>query len=385
MKAVDDRWEEALSFARELVRTESVTGNEAAVAAMVKAKMEELGYDSVFTDECGSVLGRIGDGPVSIMFDSHMDTVAVTDGDEWSHGPFSADIAEGLLWGRGSVDMKGGLAMEIYAAAAARDLGLLEGKTVYVLASIMEEDYAGEQVYRLFTETGLRPDYVVVCEASGLNVANGHNGRALVNVKIHGKSSHASAPELGDNPAYKFAKAAARAERLASELSQDPERGTLALTKLVSDAAGTNSTASLYDFYLDRRTTDIEDEETVAAELSWILEGIDAEWSIPDLHGTTYKGTPITFKNYIPGWSTDRESPLVKEALGAAEEVLGHPVSVTRLGYCTNAVTPAGKFGIPTIVLGAGDISRAHCRDEFCPVSELKAALEIYITLIGRI
>lgn len=384
-KLVEERKGEILAFAQDLVRTRSVTGHEGPVAEKVRERMLALGYGSVVSDSLGSVLGRIGDGPVSILFDGHMDTVDVTDSDKWEHDPFSAVIEDGKLWGRGSVDMKGSLAVAVYAAAIARDLGLTEGKTVYVLASIMEEDYAGEPVYRLLNELGLRPDYAVICEASRLAVSNGHNGRALVNVRIHGRPCHASAPWLGDNPAYKFASAALRAEALAKELGKDPACGTLALTKLVSDAAGTNSTASVIDFYLDRRITSIETEETVAKEMDAIIEGLDGEWSVPDLHGVTYNGSPITFKNYIPGWETDRENPLVLSALESRAEVLGDKGEVVRLGYCTNAVATAGRLSIPSIVLGAGDIANAHGRDEFCPVSELLEACRIYIGLIRRI
>ena len=78
-----------LAFAQELVRIQSYSGQEEAAARAIAAKMEALGYDEVRIDSCGSVLGRVGSGPLSLMFESHTDTVVVNDPDEWAYPPFS--------------------------------------------------------------------------------------------------------------------------------------------------------------------------------------------------------------------------------------------------------------------------------------------------------
>src|SRR3990172_7598705 len=95
-----------LAFAQELVRSKSYSGQEEQVAGTIAAKMEALGFDEVKIDRYGNVLGRVGDGERIILFDSHTDTVSVTDEDLWDVPPFSGEIVEGYLWGRGSVDMK---------------------------------------------------------------------------------------------------------------------------------------------------------------------------------------------------------------------------------------------------------------------------------------
>ncbi len=116
---------EVVEFSRDLVRIQSYSGQEEALARAVAARMKALNYDEVRIDRYGSVLGRIGQGEKKILFDSHTDTVQVLDEQEWSHPPFSGDISDGFLWGRGSVDMKSGLAASIYAAAVARSRGTL--------------------------------------------------------------------------------------------------------------------------------------------------------------------------------------------------------------------------------------------------------------------
>ena len=138
--AVEAKREEILAFVRELVSIRSVTGQEAPVAAAVEKKLRELGFDDVQTDRTGNVIGSVGTGATTILFDGHMDTVDVIDEDRWTYPPFSGQIAEGNIYGRGTVDMKGARAVSCYAAAIARDLGLLGGRKVYGAGSGMHED-----------------------------------------------------------------------------------------------------------------------------------------------------------------------------------------------------------------------------------------------------
>ena len=98
--------DDAVAFAQKVVQTKSMTCDEKGVAELVKAKMEELGYDEVTVDATGNVLGRIGHGAKKILFESHMDTVTVIDADQWADDPYGGIIKDGKLYGRGSVDMK---------------------------------------------------------------------------------------------------------------------------------------------------------------------------------------------------------------------------------------------------------------------------------------
>ncbi len=126
-------------------------------------------------DRYGSVWDASGGGKA--LFDSH--TIgAVLDEQEWSHPPFSGDISDGFLWGRGSVDMKSGLAASIYAAAVARSRGTLAGKTVYVSATVDEEYCDGESLKHLLVDEGIRPDFTVICEPSANVITTGHKGKA---------------------------------------------------------------------------------------------------------------------------------------------------------------------------------------------------------------
>ena len=131
-----------IDFYRQAIRTRSYSDEEGDMARLMEAEMKELGFDEAYIDSTGNVVGRVGNGPKVIHFDSHMDNVRVNDPEEWIVPPFSAEIVDGQVYGRGSVDMKGGLSASVFAAALAKSQGLLEGKTVYVTGSVCEE-YCG--------------------------------------------------------------------------------------------------------------------------------------------------------------------------------------------------------------------------------------------------
>lgn len=380
------RREQILSFAQELVQIESKTGSEEAVARAVEAKMKALSFDDVHIDQTGNVIGCVGTGSTSILFDAHMDTVDVIDADEWSHAPFGGEIVNGNLYGRGAVDMKGALAISIYAAVIARDLCLLEGKRVFVAASVMEEDYDGVAVYRLLLENDIHPDYAIFGEATSMDICRGHNGRALVEITVHGKAAHGSRPEVGINPVYKLQTVVQRIEQLAKELSrQQGEHGTLALTNLCCVTASNNSVPHSASVILDRRLCAREDIQTVEREIDGILAGVDGSWHICDIPGRSWTGEPVLLHAYLPAWEIPEDSALIRSAQNACENVLGTTAKCVKLGYTTDAVATAGKLNIPTIVLGPGDAANAHGTDEYCPVDELLQACEVYVHLCHQL
>ncbi|MFM8738580.1 MAG: M20/M25/M40 family metallo-hydrolase, partial [Cytophagales bacterium] len=155
-----------IQFAQDLVRIKSYSGQEEEAIRLVEKKMLSLGFDEVVIDQTGNVLGKIGNGSKSILFDSHVDTVEVNDASEWKIPPFSGEVMNGRLHGRGSVDMKSSVAASVYAAALAKQQGFTKEKTIYVSATVFEEDCDGENLKHLFKEQSLRPDAVVICEPS---------------------------------------------------------------------------------------------------------------------------------------------------------------------------------------------------------------------------
>ena len=197
--------------------------------------MRGAGYDEVTTDRLGNVIGRIGPGNgKKLLYDAHMDTVDVGDIDRWKRNPFGGEIEHGVLYGRGAVDMKGALAAMIYAGKAIVESGLRLAGDLYVVGVVQEEPCEGLAIRHLIEEERLRPDWVLLGEATNLQVARGQRGRVEFRLVVHGRSCHASAPERGVNAIYEAARAIVGLELMAPQLSQDSflGKGSFAVTEI---------------------------------------------------------------------------------------------------------------------------------------------------------
>jgi len=370
-----------VAFASELVQIESRTGKEAAIAAKIQAEMEALGYDRVFTDRLGNVIGVLGSGERRLLFDSHMDHVAVEDAANWTDDPYGGVIKDGKLYGRGSTDMKAAVAASIYAGHVMKQQGLLTGKTVYVCCSVMEEDFDGEGLYHAIEDNRLNPDYVVICEPSQLKIALGHLGRAIYKIQVNGISAHGAAPEKGDNAVYKAAAIIERIEQLGKSYMALPgERPSIALTRIESEAASLNAIPASCTLYIDRRITLTETEESVGRELDQLVAGTGATWEIYDAVGESYTGEQVVLRSYLPAWEIDRNHPLTVGCVQAYEAAMNVAPVLYKWDFCTNGVAST-KLGIPTVGFGPGIEKLAHTTDEYCPVADITAACKFYALL----
>ena len=243
--------DDLVRFAQELVRIRSFSDQEGELARRIQNKMEELGYDEVFIDRVGNVVGRIGSAGKTVLFDSHMDTVTVNDAEKWRVPPFSGEIVDGRLYGRGAVDMKSALAASVYAGAIAKAQGLARDRIIYVTGSVCEEFCDGENLKILFAEHAIRPDYVVICEPSDNTITLGHKGKAQVLLTTHGLSAHGSAPEKGVNAVYAMAEIIQRVEALNARLAAAGSlHGTIVLSDISCVSASLNAVPSECSFIL---------------------------------------------------------------------------------------------------------------------------------------
>jgi putative selenium metabolism hydrolase len=362
------------AFALDLVRTPSPSGEEGAVAALVRAELERLGY-AVETDALGNVVGTLDAGPgPCVLFDAHMDTVGVTDPAAWSADP-AGEIRDGRLYGRGAMDMKGPLAALVHGAAAAP---LTRGRVV-VSASIAEEMIEGFATVAVARR--VRPDVAVICEASGRRVVVGQRGRAELIVEVTGRPTHSSRPDLGVNAVEAMADALRAARGI--ELPSHPELGPAILvpTDVISrpypalSVVPDRCTATF-----DRRTLPGEGEEDVLAPLRAAVEeavahhGAAARVSIAVDRFDSYSGAPVAAPNFAAAWLTARGEGPARTALDA----LG--AEPAYWSFCTNGSGTAA-LGIPTIGFGPGDETLAHRTDEFIALDELLQGARAYATL----
>lgn len=345
--------------------------------------MKALGFDEAWIDPAGNVVGRVGTGPRIIHFDSHMDTVRVNDPEAWRADPFGAELVDGMVYGRGSVDMKGGLAASVYAAALAKRAGLLEGRTVYVTGSVCEEYCDGVCLEHFYRDSGVRPEVCVICEPSGNTITLGHTGKVQARIRTHGISAHGSAPEKGINAVYEMAEIIARVEALNRKLQSQPGRGTVVLSHISCVTASLNAVPSECEIYLDRRLRPGESVAQVREELDALVAGKRASWEPGTLRHTSWTGAELVYEPAHEPWRIPEEAPLTRKCVQAYEAVFGRtPDRYDFWDFGTNAVVPV-SMGVATIGFGPGEYKLSHMTDERCDPRQVEDACRFYIQLIG--
>lgn len=375
--------QELIEFYRAAIRKRSYSDEEGEVARLVKAKMEALGFDEAYIDPTGNVVGRVGSGAKIIHFDSHMDNVQVNDPEDWIAPPFSADIVDGMVYGRGSVDMKGGLAASIYAAALAKKAGLLDGKTVYVTGSVCEEYCDGVCLEHFYRDSGVKPDICVICEPSDNQITLGHTGKVQARIITQGVSAHGSAPEKGINAVYEMAEIIMRVEERNKKLQAEPGRGTIVLSHISCVTASLNAVPSQCEIYLDRRLRLGESVAQVREELDNLVAGKRAVWKPGTLRHTSWTGTELVYEPAHEPWKITEDAPLTLKCKEAYKAVFGQePSHYDFWDFGTNAVVPV-SMGVATIGFGPGEYKLAHMTNERCDPNKVEDACRFYTQLIG--
>lgn len=379
---------ELVEFLQDIVRTPSLSGQEDRVATRIAAAMRRAGLREVFTDRIGNVVGRTGKRkPPVLLYNGHMDTVGVSDRAAWGYDPFGADIVEGVLYGRGACDMKGALAAMIWGAKLLHDSGMLarlNGELV-LAAMVQEEPCEGLAMKVLVEEEGLRPDWVVLCEPSNLQLSRGHRGRVELEVVTHGHSCHASRPDRGDNAVYSAARLIFNLEILSEQLGHDAflGPGSLAVTHVESRASSRNAIPDYACFVIDRRLTLGETEAKALAEVQNIIarERVRAEVRVTEYEQASYTGYQVRQHNYFPAWALEEEHPLVQAAIRTVKRTLGYRPAIGQWGFSTDGVYTMGVAGIPTIGFGPGEEKHAHTADEQIRLADVFKAASVYAQL----
>ncbi len=367
-----------VAFTQDLIRIPSLSGEEAAVVERIVAEMRSLGFDTVWIDANGSAIGVVNGaqpGP-TILLDAHCDTVGIAPGSTWTRDPFAANIEEGFLYGRGAADMKGALAAMIYAAGTV-DRSTLAGN-VAVSATVMEEVMEGISLETVIA--AVKPDFVVIGEATELNLNRGGRGRAEIHLETIGKPAHSSSPQLGVNAVHQMIKLIDAVESV--PLGSDPLLGPalLALTDMISDPyPGYSVIPSRCRATYDRRTLP---GETAASVTGTIGEqprarGVQFSATIAEGEHHCYTGTILRAPKFFPAWIFAEDHPFVQGAL-AGLHAAGLQPAIRAYRFCTNGASSAGVLGIPTVGFGPAAEGDAHVVDERLSIAELVAAAQGY-------
>jgi len=368
-------------FAFAMVRTPSVSGQEAQVAKVVAGEMQKLSFDEVFVDEKNSVLGRIrGSGKgKSLMLNGHIDHAEVGT----MLDPYKPAIIDGrplgyngeVMRGRGTTDMKGAVASMIYGAGMIRRSGVSLSGDLWVIVNSLEEPARGEGILHILNSRGIRTDMAVCGEPSDMEIKIGQTGRMDFKVIAKGVTCHSSYPEKGKNAIYEMS----RFLQKFLEVYQTPDDklfGKLPFAVIGISSSPPPVTPVVPDrceIIMNRRFLPSENRHTVQKG----IEGVFADIQRGD---PSFEAKAEYLGEFPPFYihPSERVVTLLQKAFS---KIMGTSASVgvwrfgTEAGYLM-------QHGIPCVGFGPGLPGVAHTPNEFVPVDQLVNSARVYAELI---
>ena len=375
-----------VEFLKDVVKFPHGSGKEGEVIARIRQEMEAIGYDEVKIDKLGNLYGRLGDGPRTLVIDGHCDVVDIGNLDNWEVDPTGGEIIDGEMYGRGSCDQKGGLTSAVYAGKVLKEVGMPEDLTLWVVASIMEEDCEGLCWKYIVEEEKMKPDAVLITEPTNLNIYRGHRGRLEMKVQVDGISSHGSAPERGVNAIYKMAGVIKEIEELHTRLKDDAflGKGSITVTDVRSTAPSFCAVADSSTIHLDRRLTAGETIESALEEIRSLpsFKKNEAKAWVPEYTVPSYTGLDYGMQSYFPTWVLEEGHPALQTGVKSYRNLFEKDPKVDKWTFSTNGVGIMGLYGIPTLGFGPGNEIYAHAPNERIPVEHLHKAVAFYAEFV---
>ncbi|MGO9309168.1 MAG: YgeY family selenium metabolism-linked hydrolase [Spirochaetia bacterium] len=371
-----------------IIQVPAFSGTEKGRIQLLKTLCERAGMEDIHIDGLGSLLGRVGKGKKVLVFDAHIDTVGVGDPDQWKLPPHSGLVRDGLVHGRGASDQLGGAASMITAARILKEIAYDGGFSVWFTFTVMEEDCDGLCWKYLIEEEKFTPDFAVSTEPTSCRLYRGHRGRMEIEVNIKGVSAHGSAPERGENAAYKASRAALALEKLNAALTPDDDgflgKGTIVVSQMKVQGPSQCAVPDQAMLYCDRRLTWGEDDTLALGQVEKALKtaGVD-KFSVrmPEYSRAAYTGKVYTQELYFPTWKVPADHPLVQSGVDAYKSLFGAAPVVDKWTFSTNGVAICGRHKIPCIGFGPGDESQAHAPNETTRVDDLEKCAAFYAGL----
>jgi succinyl-diaminopimelate desuccinylase len=368
---------EVVKFCQELVRIKSVNppGDELPAAEYVASTLKKAGLEVELIRHSttrASVFAHLKSSRKipALLFNGHLDTVPVGT-EKWIHPPFEAEISEGRIWGRGTADMKAGLAALMVAAKTLAEVGLpLRGDLILAATAGEETDSLGA------TSIATRPDLgpvqaVVIPEPSYNHIYVAEKGALWLELSTQGKTAHGSMPDLGQNAIMMMVTLIHELQQLAIPYQEHPMLG--GLTQSVNTIAGGMKTNVVPDHCVttvDLRTVPGQDHPAIVRQIEDLIA--DLSHRIPG-----FKASVSVINDRIP-IETSPEEPVVQSFADVVAEVTGERPVPKGVRYYTDAVAFVPVLRTPMIICGPGDARLAHQPDEHVEVSKLIEAAKIY-------
>ncbi len=303
-------------------------------------------------------------GGKTLMLNGHTDTVDTAG----MQNPLVPEIRDGRLYGRGSYDMKGGLAACMLAAAEAKQQGL-RGDVIFT--AVMDEEYAG--LGTIDIAKSYKAGGAIIAESTGLDIVVAHKGFIWMDIETQGIAAHGSLPGVGVDAILKMGKVLSALDELERDLQAHPTHGLLGSGSLHASYIKGGHEFSTYPqeciLTLERRTLPGETPESVEAELQQILDRLSAD--DPTFKAVLRKGL------YRAPMETPAGAAILPAIQNAAEHVLGHPAEMTGVPYWTDAAT-LSEAGIPSVLFGPSGAG-AHANEEWVDLESVRKCKDVYL------
>jgi len=349
---------------QELIRIPSVTGNEEAIARYVEEELRGLGYRPRV--EANNVHVETGDGPGSLLLNSHLDTVELGSG--WTRDPFGGVLENGKVYGRGASDDKGNIAamLEIARLAKGRALGkrlLFTFTTGEEFGTSLEEkgSYLLAQHLRADRALVLEPQFDV--KERRLNIIHGCRGIENIKVEIKGKGAHTGYPERGVNAVTRAVEVLSRVERLEFHKVTVPGQDVVTICMPIRIEGGADMflVPAACEVLIHARTAP-GDEKLVG----------DVERICRDVCGSDFT---MTTPYRAPGYVESSEDPLI-DRIRSEASAAGYATATRFAGGRIDASIFKNVAGIPSFCTGVGDRDQMHVADEFLTVADFVTCAE---------
>jgi succinyl-diaminopimelate desuccinylase len=376
MSSVSDRSEaEQLIIDLVKIETENPPGNERPCAEFIAEWFEERDIEAELVmdpePERPQVVAQVGSGNPTVVLNGHLDVVPAGNQFEWNHPPYKGEIENGALYGRGSTDMKAGIALAMLATAHVSES--LKSKNIdgaVLFHGVMGEE-TGEPGTKRLLELGYDGDYGIVLEPTGLRVGTRTKGTAWYNITIKGDQSHASRPDQGTN-------AVANARPVLEALDRYDERVRERVDELLGSAyatvtefhAGTkeNIVPEQAEITLDRRVLPSEDFDEIDTELDKLLTEVANEHD--------FEIGWEQFMTYEP-CAIDDNSPLAETFREHASDVAAVSTEPWAIPAATDTRNFVNDGDIEAITWGPGKLVQAHTVDERLELEQAAQGIEV--------
>ena len=365
---------DAVALARALVRVDSrnpllVPGapGERAVAELLAGVLDGWGLRVEMHEALPgrpNVVARVGrPGGRSLMFNGHLDVVGV---EGMTHAPWDAAEWGDRIYGRGSSDMKSGVAA--MCAAAARVADEIEGEVI--VAAVADEEYESAGT-RSMIERGIRADAAIVTEPTGLAIMPAHLGFVWIDVTTHGRAAHGSRWDLGVDAIRHAGLVLAELDRFDADELPKRRHGLLGRpsvhASMISGGSGMSTYPDKCVIQIERRTIPGENPELVRQEIESMCERAGHR------RENFRAETRVTFAQEPSDVATD--APIVTALQGALRDS-NEEVRIQGMTAWTDAAL-LNAAGIPAICFGPGDIGLAHAAEEYVMVDEIERATRV--------